>query len=74
MKHHLLHRGFRAAVTSGKERNPLCLLYSISLGAWRSLVARIVRDDEVGGSNPLAPTKQPRTYIRLSLDWGNYLI
>ena len=29
---------------------------SISVGAWRSLVARIVRDDEVGGSNPLAPT------------------
>ena len=28
-----------------------------SVGAWRSLVARIVRDDEVGGSNPLAPTK-----------------
>ena len=27
-----------------------------SVGAWRSLVARIVRDDEVGGSNPLAPT------------------
>src|SRR5204863_291259 len=26
-----------------------------SVGAWRSLVARIVRDDEVGGSNPLAP-------------------
>ena len=24
--------------------------------AWRSLAARIVRDDEVGGSNPLAPT------------------
>ena len=30
-----------------------------SVGAWRSLVARIVRDDEVGGSNPLAPTKAP---------------
>ncbi len=29
---------------------------STSVGAWRSLVARIVRDDEVGGSNPLAPT------------------
>ena len=29
-----------------------------SVGAWRSLVARIVRDDEVGGSNPLAPTIQ----------------
>ncbi len=28
-----------------------------SVGAWRSLVARIVRDDEVGGSNPLAPTR-----------------
>ena len=32
---------------------------ALSVGAWRSLVARIVRDDEVGGSNPLAPTKQP---------------
>jgi hypothetical protein len=30
---------------------------STPVGAWRSLVARIVRDDEVGGSNPLAPTK-----------------
>ncbi len=28
-----------------------------TVGAWRSLVARIVRDDEVGGSNPLAPTR-----------------
>ena len=27
-----------------------------SVGAWPSLVGRIVRDDEVGGSNPLAPT------------------
>src|SRR5262245_2674438 len=26
-----------------------------SVGAWRSLAARIVPDDEVGGSNPLAP-------------------
>ena len=29
-----------------------------SLGAWRSPVARIVRDDEVPGSNPGAPTIQ----------------
>src|SRR5437879_6068348 len=29
---------------------------TITVGAWRSQVARIVRDDEVGGSNPLAPT------------------
>lgn len=26
-------------------------------GAWLSLVERLVRDQEVGGSNPLAPTK-----------------
>ena len=31
-------------------------------GAWRSLVARIVRDDEVGGSNPLAPTTSSTTH------------
>jgi acylphosphatase len=28
-------------------------------GAWRSLVARTVRDRKVGGSNPLAPTILP---------------
>ena len=33
---------------------------AISVGAWRSLAARIVRDDEVGGSNPLAPTSTTR--------------
>ncbi len=37
----------------------------ITVGAWRSLVARIVRDDEVGGSNPLAPT----TYGYSELLW-----
>ena len=26
------------------------------VGAWRSLVARFVRDEEVAGSNPVAPT------------------
>ena len=32
--------------------------YNIKVvGAWRSLVARIVRDDEAAGSNPVAPTK-----------------
>ena len=29
----------------------------LSVGAWLSLVERTVRDREVGGSNPLAPTK-----------------
>ena len=31
------------------------------LGAWRSLVARFVRDEEVAGSNPVAPTSIPVT-------------
>lgn len=26
---------------------------------WRSLVARVVRDDEVAGSNPVIPTISP---------------
>ena len=30
-----------------------------SFGAWLSLVERLVRDQEVGGSNPLAPTIYP---------------
>ena len=29
------------------------------VGAWLSLVERLVRDQEVGGSNPLAPTIYP---------------
>ena len=29
---------------------------SAPVGAWRSLVARFVRDEEVAGSNPVAPT------------------
>ena len=28
----------------------------IFFGAWLSLVERLVRDQEAGGSNPLAPT------------------
>ena len=27
-----------------------------AIGVWRSLVARFVRDEEVAGSNPVAPT------------------
>ena len=29
---------------------------SVRIGMWLSLVERVVRDDEVGGSNPLIPT------------------
>jgi hypothetical protein len=35
------------------------------VGAWLSLVERSVRDREVGGSNPLAPTIQIKN-LRLS--------
>jgi hypothetical protein len=35
-----------------------------SAGVWRSLVARLVRDEEAGGSNPLTPT------IRLRKSFG----
>ena len=31
-------------------------LFRFSVGAWLSLAERLVRDQEVGGSNPLAPT------------------
>lgn len=30
-----------------------------SVGVWRSLVARTVRDGEVAGSNPVTPTIEP---------------
>ena len=33
---------------------------AISFGVWRSLVARGVWDAEVGGSNPLTPTRMKR--------------
>ena len=35
------------------------------VGAWLSLVERTVRDREVGGSNPLAPTIQPKQFNQL---------
>ena len=41
-----------------------------SVGAWRSLVARIVRDDEVGGSNPLAPTSLTHFHPELPAHCG----
>ena len=37
-------------------RNEPKMLLSLEIGAWLSLVERTVRDREVGGSNPLAPT------------------
>ena len=36
--------------------------YTGYFGAWLSLVERLVRDQEAGGSNPLAPTNYPSRY------------
>src|ERR1700704_3673829 len=63
-------RGFDGRRTPRSPGQPTCAIirqpYSRapSVGAWRSLVARIVRDDEVGGSNPLAPTI-PNRYLKV---------
>ena len=55
---------------SGEVRYHRPALYNgHSVGAWRSLVARIVRDDEVGGSNPLAPTKLTDLAVELKDPW-----
>src|SRR5688572_32942444 len=48
------------------------MLMSRDIGAWLSLVERTVRDREVGGSNPLAPTISFRyltTCVRRALAW-----
>ena len=37
-------------------RNPVVDSSVLPIGAWLSLVERLVRDQEAGGSNPLAPT------------------
>ena len=36
--------------------------YPLAIGAWLSLVERLVRDQEAGGSNPLAPTNLNRLF------------
>jgi hypothetical protein len=41
----------------------------LQIGAWRSLVARLLWEQEVGGSNPLAPTNKfnKKKQVRVSL-------
>ena len=47
-----------SVVVDIKRRSLIQVCCSASIGAWLSLVERTVRDREVGGSNPLAPTNQ----------------
>ena len=50
-------RSISASVVVDIKDDPLVqVCCSASIGAWLSLVERTVRDREVGGSNPLAPT------------------
>ena len=42
--------------SSNRLRIRLKVCESLIIGAWRSLVAHLVWDQGVGGSNPLAPT------------------
>ena len=58
----------RRRVCLGYTPIPTAKRRGLTVGAWRSLVARIVRDDEVGGSNPLAPTKL--TDLAFQLIWA----
>ena len=37
------------------------------VGEWLSLVEHLVRDQGVGGSNPLSPTNKPKWLIELAL-------
>jgi hypothetical protein len=45
-------------------------LNSSFVGAWLSLVERLVRDQEAGGSNPLAPTTYPYRYQKPTADYA----
>ena len=45
---------------------------SSTFGAWRSPAARIVRDDEVAGSNPVAPTLNKELFITFT-GWFSFL-
>ena len=47
----------------------LCALRKAYIGAWLSLVERCVRDAEVAGSNPVAPTYREPLCIK-----GSFLI
>ena len=47
-----LHPASKSGIPAARPRNRV----ASDVGAWRSLVARFVRDEEAVGSNPAAPT------------------
>jgi hypothetical protein len=48
---------------------PVLLAQAVDfVGEWLSLVEHLVRDQGVGGSNPLSPTKIPKQIICISVD------
>lgn len=40
----------------GVSRTYVCAIGGCDVGMWLSLVERLVRDEEVAGSNPVIPT------------------
>ena len=54
----IIHHAFRRKWLRFRSHLLEAPSFNASVGAWLSLVERTVRDREVGGSNPLAPTNQ----------------
>ena len=52
---HAVHRN-RGALLKGLSFQQMAVDIAQTFGVWRSLVARLVRDEEVAGSNPVTPT------------------
>ena len=59
-----LAEGSRDYGTDGKPRSVVTYPDAASVGAWRSLVARLLWEQEAPGSNPGAPTTFPGSSLR----------
>lgn len=57
-----IYRGGIESISVGQYEAAKVLGYSSVYGVWLSLVERLVRDQEAGGSNPLTPTIIPKSY------------
>ena len=49
---------FRAEILCYNQGLPMTAAWVVCVGEWLSLVEHLVRDQGVGGSNPLSPTIQ----------------